>query len=64
MNAKNIVGFMQEHGAAPSKQEGEIGDEDEPKKKKKLMPKLKPMPSLQRTQFRKIEPTTIKSGLD
>ena len=66
MNAKNILGYMQEHAAAPSKDSSESsGGEAAPAKKKKLaMPKLKPAQSMKGAQFQKIAPSTIKSHLD
>jgi hypothetical protein len=64
--AKSLVGFMQEH-AVPEKS-GETGDGEKPAgkpaKKKLAMPKLKPMQGMKGTQFKRIEPTTIKSGLE
>lgn len=59
--AKSLVGFMQEH-AVPEKS-GETADGEKPAKKNP-MPKLKPMQGMKGTQFKRIEPTAIKSGLE
>ena len=62
--AGRITGFMQEHAASPESS-ADAQEGDKPAKKKKMaMPKLKPMRGMGGTQFRRIEPTSIKSGLD
>ncbi len=65
-NAKGILGYMEEH-AVPKKDAGDASSDaspDAPKKKKWTPPKLKTGSSMQKPQFKRIESTTIKSGLE
>jgi type II secretory pathway component PulF len=59
---RQITGYMQEHAASESSEAP--ADGDKPAKKKTPVPKLKPMEGMKRTQFRRIEPTSVKSGLE
>ena len=62
--AQRVTGFMKEHAVTPESS-GDAADGDKPAKKKKTpMPKLKPMQGMKGAQFKRIEPTSIKSGLE